>query len=290
MGRSFRIGRTRVLTAVVMLALGLCQGQAAPRPHVYLFRGLADIFSTGMNVLTDEINNRGVYATSHSHNEWKSLADKAAADFKAGKEGPIILIGHSLGADSVMEMASDLGDKGVPVALVVPFDATQSFAATGNVGRVLNLTQRDYAYMRAGAGFKGSLNNVDLSSDPNIDHLNIDKVPRLHARVIAEILAVLGHQTPVPVATKPDGAKAAHLIEGSVRHDASLSYPAKSGDGSGNASDANSLKTASGSGVIGTPDAHGPTADAVALLTSPSPIPPKPPVAPRPVTPLQIPD
>ena len=122
---------------------------------------------------------------SHGYGEWQSLADRAAVDFKAGKEGPIILIGHSLGADAVMEMAAYLGRKGVPVALVVPFDGTQSFAASDNVARVLNLTQRDYAYMRRGPGFHGTLANVDVSSDPNIDHLNIDKSPRLHARVVS---------------------------------------------------------------------------------------------------------
>src|ERR1700677_741849 len=137
--------------AVVMtLALWTTPGTAQPRAHVYLFRGLADVYSLGMNTLADELNARGVYATAHSHTDWKPIADKAAADYKAGKEAPIILIGHSLGADAVMEMADYLGDKGVPVALVVPFDGTQSFPASGNVARVLNFTQRDYAYMRPG--------------------------------------------------------------------------------------------------------------------------------------------
>ncbi len=113
--------------------------------------GLPMSFSTGMDTLTDELNRRGVYATSHSHTDWKELADKAAADYKAGKEGPIILIGHSLGADAVMEMADYLGDRGVPVALVIPFDGTQSFPASANISRVVNFTQRDYAYMRKGA-------------------------------------------------------------------------------------------------------------------------------------------
>jgi len=187
------------LAAIALLAVALTAGLASPakansRAHVYLFRGLADIFSTGMDVLTEELTRRGVYATSHSHTEWKALADRAAADYKAGKEGPIILIGHSLGADAVMEMADYLGDKGVPVALVMPFDGTQSFSATANVARVINFTQRDYAYMRKGPGFRGTLFNVDLSSDRDIGHLNIDKSPRLHARAISEVLAVaVGH-------------------------------------------------------------------------------------------------
>ena len=193
-----------LLSCAMLLGLGLSPATAQSRAHVYLFRGLADIFSRGMDVLADELNKRGVDATSHSHNDWKSIADRAAVNYKAGKEGPIILIGHSLGADAVMEMADYLGDKGIPVALVVPFDATQSFQASANVTRVLNLTQRDYAHMRPGPGFRGSLRNVDLSSDPNIDHLNIDKSPRLHAEVISEVLAVVGQRRMAPPGpTKP---------------------------------------------------------------------------------------
>jgi hypothetical protein len=202
---------TRRLTAMILLVLsallvlGPQPAGAGSRAHVYLFRGLADIFSTGMDVLTDELNKRGVYATSHSHTEWKALAEHAAADYKAGKEGPIILIGHSLGADAVMEMADYLGDRSVPVALVMPFDGTQSFAASGNIGRVINFTQRDYAYMRKGSGFRGTLVNVDVSSDPDIGHLNIDKSPRLHARAISEVLAVAaGHMGLPPAAEKQD--------------------------------------------------------------------------------------
>lgn len=91
-----------------------------------------------------------------------------------------------------MEMADYLGDKGVPVALVVPFDGTQSFPTPGNVARVVNFTQRDYAYVRPGPGFRGSLNNRD------IDHLNIDKSPELHARVLSEVLAVIGGRLSAP--------------------------------------------------------------------------------------------
>ena len=91
-----------------------------------------NVFSLGMDTLADELKRHGIDATVHNYAEWQTLADRAAADYKAGKEAPIILIGHSYGADAVMEMAAYLGRKGVPVALVVPFDGTQSFAASGN--------------------------------------------------------------------------------------------------------------------------------------------------------------
>jgi len=209
MRRSWHLTAIGILV-VGMLVLGTNPGAAESRAHVYLLRGLMNIFSLGMDTLSEQLNRRGVYATVHGYGEWQSLADRAAVDFKAGKEGPIILIGHSLGADAVMEMAAYLGRKGIPVALVVPFDGTQSFAASDNVARVLNLTQRDYAYMRKGPGFHGTLANVDVSSDPSIDHINIDKSPRLHARVVSEVLAVVGgHRAATPGTAKPTGLNGA---------------------------------------------------------------------------------
>jgi hypothetical protein len=245
------------------LALWAAPGVAQPRAHVYLFRGLADVYSLGMNTLADELNARGVYATAHSHTDWKPIAEKAVADYKAGKEAPIILIGHSLGADAVMEMADYLGDKGVQVALVVPFDGTQSFPVPGNVGRVINFTQRDYAYMRPGTGFRGSLSNVDLSADHSIDHVTIDKSPRLHARVIGEVQAIVGgHRIAVPASGKPAPAGA-------------------SGTGA-----------ASGDGMTKLNETMKSAPESAAPASSPAAPPPpqKPIVAPQPVNPVQIPD
>jgi len=207
--------RLGLLTAVFALAVGTMvafgpnpgAAQAQPRAHVYLLRGLMNVFSLGMDTLADELRRHGINATVHNYAEWQTLADRAAADYKVGKEAPIILIGHSYGADAVMEMAAYLGRKGVPVALVVPFDGTQSFAASGNVARVLNLTQRKYAYMRGGPGFHGALDNVDVSSDRSIDHITIDKSARLHGRVVAAVLAVVGNHKAAP-AKNGNGADA----------------------------------------------------------------------------------
>src|SRR5262249_33983532 len=150
---------------VMMLALAVpavaqsTAGTAQARAHVYLLRGLMNIFSLGMDSLAEELSKRGVDATVDKHSEWQSLAEQAASNYKAGKEDRIILIGHSLGADAVMQMAAYLNRKKIPVALVVPFDGTESFSTPANVGRLVNLTQRKYAYMRPGPGFHGSLAN-----------------------------------------------------------------------------------------------------------------------------------
>ena len=160
--------------------------------HAYLFRGLLNVFSLGMDDLAQKIERLGIAASVYNHSEWREVADEIAAKYKAGNHGPIILIGHSLGADAVMLMGEYLGGKGVPVALVVPFDGTRSLNASGNVARVMNITQRDYAYMRRGSGFRGELANVDVSGDESIGHISIDKSARLHALVLNKIVAVVG--------------------------------------------------------------------------------------------------
>ena len=94
------------LSLLTMIGFGATPGIAQPRAHVYLLRGLMNVFSLGMDTLAEKIQRRGIYATVHNHTEWEALADQAAAAYRAGKEGPIIVVGHSLGADSVMLMSA----------------------------------------------------------------------------------------------------------------------------------------------------------------------------------------
>jgi predicted alpha/beta hydrolase family esterase len=178
-----------------------------PHAHVYLLRGLFNVFSLGMDTLAEELSRKGVETSVNNYADWQTLADRAAERYKAGTENPIILIGHSLGADAVIEMAAYLGRRDVPVALVIPFDGTHLLVAPANVARLVNLTQRNYAYARPGPGFKGSLANVDVSSDANIDHINIDKAARTHARAISEVMSVVGHPSPGPKIAQPPAAE-----------------------------------------------------------------------------------
>ena len=145
-----------VLAVLMMAGPGTRPGMGQPRAHVYLLRGLLNIFSLAMDTLAEKIQRHGIYATVHNHTEWEALADQAAAAYRAGKEGPIIIVGHSLGADAVMQMSAYLGRKGVPVALAVPFDARGSYATSSNVGRLLNLTHVGYGYMSRSLGIYGS--------------------------------------------------------------------------------------------------------------------------------------
>jgi len=205
--------------------------------QVYLLRGLLNIFSLGMDDLARKLEQRGVRTSVHNHSEWETLAEQIAARYRAGNRAPVILVGHSLGADAVMFMSEYLGKQGVPVALVVPFDGTGSFAASANVQRVMNLTQRDYAHMRKGAGFRGELNNIDVSGQ-GYGHTDIDKSDRLHTMVINKITGILGRggsrnaapatsapATPAPVTTAPVAPAPAPVSAAPAVGDVSASSP-----------------------------------------------------------------
>jgi hypothetical protein len=88
-----------VLSLLPTIGLTASPSMAQPRAHVYLLRGLMNIFSLGMDTLAEKIQRHGIYATVHNYAEWQTLAGQAAAAYHAGKEGPIIIVGHSLGAD-----------------------------------------------------------------------------------------------------------------------------------------------------------------------------------------------
>ena len=173
----------------------------ASHPHVYLMRGLLNIFSLGMDQLAAQIARNGIDASVYNHSVEESVVGTIVQKYHAGDHGPYILVGHSLGADAVMVMAQQLNSQGVPVALVVPFDGTESYTAPANVSCVVNLTQRKYAYMQAGAGFHGKLSNVDVSSDTSINHVTIDKSPRLQAMALKEIMQAARGQSCRPAGT-----------------------------------------------------------------------------------------
>ena len=171
-------------------------------------RGLLNIFSLGMDQLAAQIARNGIDASVYNHSVAETVVGAILQKYRAGDRGPYILVGHSLGADAVMLMAQQLNAQGVPVALVVPFDGTESYAAPANVSCVVNLTQRKYAYVQAGLGFHGKLSNVDVSSDTTIDHVTIDKSPRLQAMALKEILQAAHGQSCRPGTNAPAVARA----------------------------------------------------------------------------------
>ncbi len=85
MGRGCRAIAIAILAAALTVMVHGGPTAAQSRGHVYLFRGLADVFSTGMDTLAEELRARGVAAVSLSHTDWKATADRIAVSRPARK-------------------------------------------------------------------------------------------------------------------------------------------------------------------------------------------------------------
>lgn len=169
------------------------KGRVTRTGEVYLLRGLANVFSRGMDTMGAKMVRRGLDARVYNHGVWKSLADNIIARRKQRKVSyPIIIMGHSLGANATMMMADYLGRNGVKVSYAVGFDPTVTSSVGKNVGRVVNFylpNKSNSNVVKKSNGFRGSMRNVNMSGVRDITHLNIEKDTRLQSQVIRRALS-----------------------------------------------------------------------------------------------------
>jgi pimeloyl-ACP methyl ester carboxylesterase len=178
------------------------KANAGAMPPIYIMRGGLNIFSTGMDVLAKELTDKGYPATSDSFEDWRSEMAKLVTAYKA-HPFPIVLIGHSYGAETAMLMAYKLKDANVPVALIVLYDLTSSGKVPANVVHVLNFRSSSSTgidvTVTGGYGFTGKIDNV---TRPDLNHITIDKAEDLHKRTIDAIADLMGKPAKAPKATK----------------------------------------------------------------------------------------
>jgi hypothetical protein len=103
-----------------------------------------------------------------------------------------VLVGHSQGANNVIDMARVLEAQNVPIALLVTLAPYRQDPVPANVMRAINYYQSAGwgAPLTAGPGFRGKLSNVDVAEDSSVSHINIDKSARIQAEIAREIGAV----------------------------------------------------------------------------------------------------
>src|SRR5262249_45273623 len=123
--RQFFVG---LAIALFMLAVPPGAG-AATRPsgatdaHVYLLRGLLNVFSLGLDEIAAKLQQQGIPVTIANYVSWQSIADQAAADYKSGRVKTIILVGHSSGATVLPDVVARLDQLGAPAKLVIGLDS-----------------------------------------------------------------------------------------------------------------------------------------------------------------------
>jgi hypothetical protein len=190
---SFRQATICALAMLLAIALGLSwTGAARASAHVYLLRGIFNV-SVGLDALAGKLAHQGIAATVYGHDEASAVATLAAQQYQSGSARPIILIGHSLGAGAAVTVARQLGNSGIPVALVVLLDPVSAEAVPSNVGRAVNLYVSGGMGTQVGAapGFRGSLNNLDFKS-AGMDHMSIQAADSVHRQIIGYVHGVAG--------------------------------------------------------------------------------------------------
>ncbi len=160
--------------------------------EVYFLRGGFDVFSLGLNDMAAQLQSRKINAKATSYLAWKSIASDITRRASQKKVSyPIILVGHSFGADAVTDLANYLGNHGVPTELVIGLDPTHKRVFTQGAKRVVNYRCSNADSYVKGTGFKGTITQINVGKN-GVNHFNLDKAQETQAMVMREILAKTG--------------------------------------------------------------------------------------------------
>lgn len=182
--------RSTCRSLILILVLVLIPGMAQASRHagdVFLLRGFGDVFSRGLDEIGERLKLEGIEAQVISHRSWETaLATIIANQQKHGRK-PVVLIGHSLGANAVIRIAQELKKRRIRVTYMVTFAATNPDPIPSNVGKVTNYYFATDGWglpLRSGPGFRGQLKNIDFSKSETVGHFNIEEQDRLQRQVI----------------------------------------------------------------------------------------------------------
>ena len=140
--------RLLVLSLLLVLFAGGCttppidysQAKQEEPGSTFLILGLWNFFSKGLVDVTDELDDEGYYARTLSGYAWKDIGDHIIRKERAGElERPLVLGGHSLGADKALYLSEKLEKAGIEVDYVILLDATNPPDVPANVKRCHNI-------------------------------------------------------------------------------------------------------------------------------------------------------
>jgi hypothetical protein len=190
------MGRTSGLKwvgAVVAVGLLWATCAAAAEPRVLFLRGWFGVFSTGLDGIADDLKAKGVKAEVAGHLYWQTGLTDILKARASGKAGPIILIGHSQGANNVIDIARGLEAQNIPVDLVITLAPFMQYPVPANVKQAVNYYQQGGwgAPIEGAPGFHGKIMNVNVNDDPSVTHINIDKSTRVRADIVRMVTSLV---------------------------------------------------------------------------------------------------
>jgi len=168
--------------------------------NVYLLRGFIGIWSYGINTLGRRVSEAGIRASIYQEDQWSDLCSRIIDRYQASTDHePLILIGHSYGADDTLRMAKRMEEHNIAVDLIITLDPVTPPKVPANVKLCYNIYQP--SLLDSLPFFRGvalvseapdgsNLRNVNIRKErrdllnSDTDHFNIEKNEKIHAEVV----------------------------------------------------------------------------------------------------------
>ncbi len=173
--------------------------------EVHTMLGGLGVFSTGMKELSASVEKTyHIPAPSGMWYNAGNVSRSVIAYYRSHKtHRPIILVGHSLGANEQIKVARNLDKVGIPVDLLVTVDAVSQTIIPPNVKHAMNFYKSGYVPMFSGLKIravnpaKTKIENINVTTLKNVqvNHFTIDKNPVVQAMIMKEIKRVTNNET-----------------------------------------------------------------------------------------------
>ncbi|HHT0593763.1 TPA: hypothetical protein ACTXXA_001668 [Legionella anisa] len=171
--------------------------------EVHTMLGGLGVFSTGMRTLSDTVEEEcNVAAPSDMWYNAGNVTRKIVAYYQNHKQHrPIILVGHSLGANEQIKVARNLNKAGISVDLLVTVDAVSQTVVPPNVKHAMNFYKSGYVPMFSGLKLRAvnpeqtRIDNINVAAikGVTVNHFTIDKEPVVQAMIMEEVKKVLSN-------------------------------------------------------------------------------------------------
>ncbi len=168
--------------------------------QIYLLRGIGGVFSLGMDRLASKLREKGIVVHVLQHSSWRWAAQQIKEAYKANpKSGPIVLVGHSLGAHAVAPLARKLAKSDIPVDFLASVDPIAQVTIPNNVKLAwqVRVSAWQEGLLKAETGFKGKIVDFNVGErenlkKANINHFNIDQSEGVQDMLFKQIVSEVG--------------------------------------------------------------------------------------------------
>src|SRR5438045_6473064 len=110
--------------------------------NVYLLRGFIGIWSYGINDIGKKIAASGIRASIYQEDQWGLLCDAIIHRYKDNpSHEPLVIIGHSYGADDSIKLAKKLREHNITIDLVITLDPVTPPKVPTNIRLCYNIYQ-----------------------------------------------------------------------------------------------------------------------------------------------------